>query len=103
MLGKVPQLREEYVHLGIGIEMTCMVSIARADRLELGINRWDFNLDEHQGYFDRANLILPDVLLPAELMVEQALRPVFDLVWQSAGLERSANYNAAGEWAPASR
>lgn len=99
----VRQLREEYVHLGIGVEMTCMVSIVRADRLELGVNRWDFNLDEHQGYFDRTNLVLPDVLLPGELVAEQALRPVFDLVWQSAGLERSANYNANGDWAPARR
>lgn len=99
----VRQLRDEYAHLGIGAEMTCMVSILDADRVELGLDRWQYNLDDHQGHFDRKTLILPDVLLPAELSAEQALRPVFDLVWQSAGLERSANYNAAGEWAPARR
>jgi hypothetical protein len=60
-------------------------------------------LDDHQGYFDRKTLVLPDVLLPAELPPEQALRPVFDLVWQSAGIERSFNYNAAGEWMPERR
>lgn len=94
------RLRAEYEHLGVGTELTCMVSILDADRVELGFDRWRYMLDDHQGYFDRKTLVLPDVLLPAELPPEQALRPVFDLVWQSAGMERSANYNAAGEWGP---
>lgn len=93
-------LRAEYVHLGIGTEMTCMVSLLDADRVELGFDRHRYMLDDHQGFFDRRTLVLPDVLLPADLGAEQALKPVFDLVWQSAGMERSANYNAAGNWAP---
>lgn len=96
-------LRNEYQHLGIGLEMTCMLSIIGAENVELGIDRLWYNLDDHQGYFDRRVLVLPDVLLPSELPPEQALRPVFDLVWQSAGLEGSANYNNAGEWAPRPR
>jgi hypothetical protein len=93
-------LRAEYVHLGIGTEMTCMVSLLDADHVELGFDRHRYMLDDHQGFFDRKTLVLPDVLLPADLSAEQALKPVFDLVWQSAGMERSANYNAAGDWAP---
>jgi hypothetical protein len=93
-------LRAEYVHLGIGTEMTCMVSLLDADHVELGLDRHRHMLDDHQGVFDRKTLVLPDVLLPADLSPEQALKPVFDLVWQSAGMERSANYNAAGDWAP---
>jgi hypothetical protein len=93
-------LRAEYVHLGIGTEMTCMVSLLDADHVELGFDRHRCMLDDHQGFFDRKTLVLPDVLLPADLSPEQALKPVFDLVWQSAGMERSANYNAAGDWAP---
>lgn len=96
-------LRNEYQHLGVGLEMACMLSIIGADNVELGIDRFWYNLDDHQGYFDRRVLVLPDVLLPAELPPDQALRPVFDLVWQSAGLERSANYSPAGEWAPRPR
>lgn len=96
----VRNLRAEYAHLGVGTEMTCMVSILEADRVALGLDRWRYNLDDHQGYFDRQTLVLPDVLLPSELAPEQALRPVFDIVWQSAGLEGSANYNAAGDWMP---
>lgn len=93
-------LRAEYVHLGIGTEMTGMVSLLDADHVELGFDRHRYMLDDHQGFFDRKTLVLPDVLLPADLSAEQALKPVFDLVWQSAGMERSANYNAAGDWAP---
>jgi hypothetical protein len=100
LIAVLRQLREEYVHLGIGTEMTCMVSVLGADRCELGIERFGYSLEDYQGFFDRDTLVLPDVLLPSDLSPEQALKPVFDLVWQSAGLVRSANYNDAGEWAP---
>jgi hypothetical protein len=93
-------LRAEYARLGIGTEMTCMVSLLDADHVELGLDRYRYMLDDHQGFFDRKTLVLPDVLLPADLSPEQALKPVFDLIWQSAGMERSANYNADGHWAP---
>lgn len=99
----VERLRAEYQLLGIGLEMTCMVSIVDADHVEIGLDRWRYNLDDHQGFFDRSTLVLPDVLLPADQTVPQALRRVFDLVWQSAGLIRSFNYNEAGEWAPDGR
>jgi hypothetical protein len=52
-----------------------MVSILDAHRVELGLDRWDYNLADHQGYFDRKTLVLPDVLLPSEFAPEQALRP----------------------------
>ncbi|MGO4479776.1 helix-turn-helix domain-containing protein [Massilia sp. 2TAF26] len=100
LISLVRQFREECTHLGIGTEMTCMLSLLRATNLELGINRWDYNLDDHQGRFDRDTLILADVLLPAELDADKALRPVFDYVWQAAGMERSFNYSEAGDWAP---
>ena len=102
-IGLLDRLRAEYQHLGVGLEMTCMVSIIDANHVELGLERWRYNMDDHQGYFDRSTLVLPDILLPAEQPAAQALRPVFDLVWQSAGLMRSFNYNDAGEWAPDGR
>ena len=92
----VRALRDEYAHLGIGTEMTCMVSLLGANRVELGITRWRYNLESHQGRFDRHTLVLPDLVLPAELDEEQALRPVFDLVWQAAGLPCFFNYDQEG-------
>lgn len=97
------RLRMEYTYLGIGTEMTCMVSILDADHVELGFERWRYAVEDHQGNFDRKILVLPDVLMPSELASATALRPVFDLVWQSAGMVRSANYNADGEWVPVRR
>jgi len=95
------RLRVELDHIGVGREMTCMLSITDANTVELGINRFNWNLDDSQGYFDRKILVLPDVLVAGDAIPEQALRPVFDLVWQSAGIAQSANYNSNGEWAPA--
>lgn len=96
----VRALRDEYIHLEIGTEMTLMVSLLNADQVELGIDRFRYPLEDHQGYFDRQTLVLPDVLLPGDLSAERALKPVFDLVWQAAGIERSDNYNQEGDWAP---
>lgn len=96
-------LRDEYTYLGIGTEMTCMVSILRANLAELGIHRLDYNLEDHQGYFDRETLVLQDVLLSTEMPPEQALRPVFDLVWQAAGFPFSFNFDDNGNWVPRQR
>jgi Putative DNA-binding domain len=93
-------LRAEYKYLGVGTEMTCMVSIIDADKVEIGLTAWQYNLDNHQGFFDRKMLLLPDILLQSELAENQALRPVFDLVWQSAGMMGSINYTDEGIWAP---
>jgi len=38
--------------------------------------------------------VLTDGLAPAA----QALKPVFDLVWQAAGMQRSLNYDQQGRW-----
>lgn len=97
----VDAFRREVARLGYLAEMTAMLSILGADRTELGLDRFRFRLDDHMGRFDRPQLLIPDVLLPSDLAPEAALRPLFDQVWQAAGLLRSYNYNEQGEWAPA--
>lgn len=48
---------------------------------------------------DRDSLILPEVMIenwsdnPAS-----SLRPIFDMVWNAFGYERSFNYDASGQW-----
>lgn len=91
--------RQELRHLGVGEEMTAMWSLTRANEVELGMDAQQrFFLDIDLTAFDRSALVLPDVLLPAEQTSAAALRPLFDLVWQSAGLAASTNYDAAGNW-----
>ena len=48
---------------------------------------------------DRDVLLLPEVVFQ-DLGDEPAsvLQPIFDALWQSAGFERSPNYNATGQW-----
>ncbi len=80
-------------------EVLVMVSILGADKVRLGIH-----LAYHQpeiGYFDRRVVVIPDVELPGNEAPFEQLRPLFDVVWQSAGFDRSPNYDAAGKWAPA--
>ena len=92
--------RAELEYHQIDQEVAVMVSLLRADRVELGFEMWRFNLDDHQGRFDRKDVLIPDILAPRDMAPELAMKPVFDLVWQAAGMERSFNYNPDGQWAP---
>lgn len=94
------KLRIEYEFLGVGKEMTCMLSILRARNVLLGLDAGRYNLDDHQGEFDRETVIIPDVTLPADVSEQEALHPVFDLVWQAAGMLASGNYAENGTWQP---
>lgn len=96
----VEAFRRELDRLGYSPELTAMLSILGAERTDLGIDRFRFNVDGHAGRFDRPSILVPDVLLPAELAAPMALRPVFDQVWQAAGLLRSYNYSDQGVWQP---
>jgi hypothetical protein len=96
----VARCRAELQHIGVGQEMSCMLSLTDAESVQLGIDVNDLMDLGSQPKFDRRTLVLPDVLLPADMEPGHALRPVFDLVWQSAGMHGSINYNANGEWAP---
>ncbi|MBN2476588.1 MAG: ATP-binding protein [Pirellulales bacterium] len=50
---------------------------------------------------DRDVLLLPEVVFQDLSEVPATvLRPIFDAVWQSAGLERSFNYSEDGKWSP---
>lgn len=101
---EIVTLLERYLveldYIGSGRELTCMLSLTEADTVELGLNQGHWILDYNQSRFDRKTLVLPDVLLPGDVAPAVALRPVFDLVWQAAGMEGSANYNSSGDWAP---
>lgn len=90
--------RAELRHLDLGEEMAAMLTLIGGDQIELGLDPHRFDLDGEEGRFDRNVLAIPDVLLPSDQPAAIALRPMFDLVWQAAGLARSYNYNEAGEW-----
>ncbi|MFM0169122.1 ATP-binding protein [Paraburkholderia sediminicola] len=94
------RIRDEMRHTGIHPEMVAMMSILNADRVALGFDRFRYDADGLQGSFDRKNVVLPDVLVPAEQAPHEGLKPMFDLVWQAAGMRGSINFDADGRWAP---
>lgn len=70
----------------------------------LGVNGHRFAVDNRRfmgrdRYADRDALVLPEILIedwaadPAETM-----RPVFDMIWNAFGYERSFNYDENGRW-----
>lgn len=97
------EFRSELTHLGVEPELSVMLSILSADDVQLGVAADHEFLEDHQTLFDRRTLVLPDVLANSGVAPEQALKPVFDLVWQAAGFPGSRNYNADGVWAPRTR
>jgi hypothetical protein len=96
----VHAFRRELVQLGYSTEMTAMWSLLHADKSELGLDRWRFHHGDNLGRFDRPTIVIPDVLLRAEDDTQVALRPLFDLIWQAGGMQRSFNYDEQGNWAP---
>ena len=53
----------------------------------------------HKPKIDRDILILPEVLIEDYCEdVERRLRPIFDAVWNAAGLKGSLNYDEQGNW-----
>ncbi len=89
-------IRGELEHHGIDCDCAIMLSLLRANEVRLGV-REQWQLDEHQTRFDRKTLVIPDVLVPFDLPPEQALKPIFDLLWQAAGFSGSQNYNSTGQ------
>ena len=93
----VQQVREDLAALGVSQEVAVLFSI-------FGANELSFTPKDAMGFevttpgFDRNALVLPDVLIPEGTSVGHGMRPAYDLVWQSAGLHGSANYDASGEW-----
>lgn len=51
--------------------------------------------------FDRDILLFPDIMIESyDVDVPKALKPMFDMVWQSAGVERCLNYDQDGNYTP---
>ncbi|WP_158219409.1 MULTISPECIES: helix-turn-helix domain-containing protein [unclassified Achromobacter] len=94
----VTRIRTELIYAGYDPEMAILMSLLDADRVELSFNRFNWNVDMSQGFFDRKTVILPEVLISGNEPPLMALKPMFDLVWQAAGMQGSINFDAGGEW-----
>ena len=91
------QVRGELDRLGLRWEMAVFLSLLGADKVVFA-GPSDFGIGFSHYRFDRQSLLLPDVLIPAEVMPGRGMRPAYDLMCQSAGMEGSLNYGRDGEW-----
>jgi hypothetical protein len=78
-------------------DMAVFLSLLGADQVVFSGPSEDGSGASHYR-FDRQSLLLPDVLIPADVTPGKGMRPAYDLMCQSAGLEGSANYGPDGEW-----
>ncbi|KAF1063378.1 AlbA family DNA-binding domain-containing protein [Burkholderia gladioli] len=92
------QIRAELISAGFDTELTAMMSLLGADNIQLEFDRFNSSFDANQGFFDRPTVVLPDVLIRGDGPPLQALKPMFDLVWQAAGIQGSINFKDSGEW-----
>lgn len=94
------RIRVELEHSGLNSELTAMMSLLGADRVQMGFDRFAWNVNNTQGVFDRKSVVLPDVFVSAEADPHVGLKPMFDLVWQAAGMHGSINFDGNGAWTP---
>jgi len=93
------QVRGELDRHGLRYDMAVFLSLLGADQVVFsGPSEYGRGGPPMLHRFDRHSLILPEVLIPAEVMPGRGMRPAYDLMCQSAGMERSVNYGPDGEW-----
>lgn len=86
----------EMAHWGLSGQVIAMLSITNASDVTLGIQREYASAE--RGKFDRKVLVIPDVELAGAGRVHDELKPLFDLVWQSANFHGSPHYDDSGRW-----
>ena len=97
VIGFVEQVRRELDAQGVATDVAVFISLLGASET-VYVGRSDFGLGHASWGFDRRDVVLPDVLVPADTSVGRGLRPAFDLMAQAAGQDGSTNYTEQGEW-----
>jgi len=93
-------LREFMILLNeLGVSVPIVVSMTL-----IGIKDWEMSVDEmsslDEAYkIDRDVLQLPETIIESyNMKPEDILRPMFNLIWNACGYERSFNFDKAGNW-----
>jgi len=92
------KIRAEFAAAGVSQEMVVFLSLLRATAVELS-GPGDMGPSSYElQRFDRQDVLVPDVVIEADVSVGRGLRPAFDLMCQAAGYLGSQNYDENGEW-----
>jgi len=94
---------ESYVgilrELGVPTPVAVCLSLLEVKGYRMGVSNEYYPFSEELGPIDRNDLLLPDAVVEdLSLDAGTVLRPLFDLIWNAAGWERSLNYDENGRW-----
>lgn len=98
---KIIEAAKEYFSavesLGVAPPAYLFLTLAGVTGYRFAVDRMRFHDGNRQA--DRDNLVLPEVRVESwSESPSDSLRPVFDMVWNAFGYERSFNYDANGQW-----
>lgn len=98
LLEALPRLLSIQKQIGVEPPLFVMLSL-------LGVQGYTMGVDRSQYRSDEVYPIERDVLNIPEVVVEdfdcdpaKTMKPVFDAIWNAAGLPRSMNYDESGNW-----
>lgn len=92
-------VRAELDAHGVSWELAVFLSLVGADNAVLaGPSSMGAGWGHSIKGFDRKDVLLPEVVIPADVNIGRGMRPAYDLMCQAAGYDGSPNYAADGEW-----
>lgn len=84
--------------LGVNMPIVIFLTLIGAKNWEMGVDRMKFWGNEYYK-IDRDILQLPETIISSyDTEPKDILRPMFDLIWNACGYERSYNFDDAGNW-----
>ena len=99
LIKSIPDYLSVLKTLNIGLPIFIFLTLVGVKGYTMGLNRRHWFRDKHK--ISKDVLFLPEIVIEKyEVKMEDALRPIFDSVWNACGFPRSLNYNDEGKWSP---
>ncbi len=84
--------------IGVNTPIVIFLTLTGIKDWEMGVDRSKFWFDEYYK-IDRDILQLPETIIDSyDIEPKDILRPMFDLIWNACGYERSYNFDETGNW-----
>lgn len=99
LVADIPNLLRLLEHMEVPFPVLLFISVLNVKGMSMSTAR--STAYGHPHAIDRQHLILPDILIDnSKVEIAQALRPIFDMVWNAAGHTHSHNYTGDGLYKP---
>jgi hypothetical protein len=97
LISSLPRYLRAQQQMGVEPPVFVMFSLLGVLGYTLAVSFIHRSYEDHP--IDRDAVLIPDVLVENfEQMPEQILRPIFDVMWNSAGFAQCENYDSTGKW-----